>query len=184
MCLFTLIYSCLALAVMGCDDVDTTPNPKQSSEGPLVRSFGWSTTALPQDPFNDHWSDHVRCGEDDHGAELLADIWAYSIQTGDCNWLTIEQPSLRAVHEGDIIRAEVWHFFLSAPEPATARVGLATADGVLVEMMEPIPQPARLIELEFKVQTYIAQDTPMYFHISNHGTNSWHLLNIQVNPQE
>ena len=182
--LSTLIYTCLALAVMGCDDVDTTPNPKQISEGPLVRSFGWATTALPLDPFNDHWSDHVRCGEDEHGAELLADVWAYSIQTGDCNWLTIEQPSLRAVHEGDIIRAEVWHFFLSAPEPATARVGLSTADGVLVEMMEPIPQPARLIELEFKAQTYIAQNTPLYFHISNHGTNSWHLLNIQVNPKE
>ena len=179
-----LTYSYLALAVLSCDDVNTKPSLEPSAAGPLIYTLGWMSTEFQQDPFNEHWSDHVTCGEDEHGAELLADIWAYSIQTGGCNWLTIEQPSLRAVRKGDIIRAEVWHFFLSAPEPATARVGLATADEVLIEVMEPIPQPARLIELEFRAQALIAENTPIYFHISNHGTNSWHLLNIQINPEE
>lgn len=178
------VFFCLILVFIGCDDSNGSPSQKQSSAGPLVNTFGWVTTELQQDPFKEYWSDHVRCSEDEHGAELLADIWAYSIQTGDCNWLTIEQPSLNAVHEGDIIRAEIWHFFLSAPEPATARLGLATTDAILVEMIEPIPQPARFIELEFKVQTSIEENTPIYFHISNHGTNSWHLLNIQINPKE
>ena len=98
--------------------------------------------------------------------------------------MTIEQPCLNAVYKGDIVRVEVWHFFLTAPEPASARVGLATSDGILVEMMEPIPQPARFIALEYKVQQSIAQNTPIYFHISNLGSTSWHLLNIQINPQE
>ena len=179
-----LILLCLLLALIGCDGVSTSMIQDQSEAGPLVYTSGWSTTEPLQDPFNEFRSSQLVCGEDEHGAELLGDVWAYSIQTGDCNWLTIEQPSMRTVHEGDLIRLELWHFFLSAPEPASARVGLATAEGILIEMMEPIPQPARLIELEFRAQKSITKNTPIYFHISNHGTNSWHLLNIHVNPNE
>ena len=179
-----LLFLFMILTLIGCDNIHTTPNQEKSVTGPLVQTFGWLTTELEQDPFNVFWSDQIICGEDEHGVESLADIWTYSIQTGDCNWLTIEQPSLRAVHEGDIVRAEVWHFLLSAPEPAMARVGMATDDGIITDIMVPIPQPAGLVELEFRAQTSIAKDTPIYFHISNHGTNSWHLLNIQINPEE
>ena len=155
-----------------------------SPTGPLVTIFDWAVTELQQDPFKELWSNQVRCGEDEHAPEMLGNIWVYSVQTGTCNWLTIQQPSLSAVRVGDRIRMKVWHFALSAPEPASAWVGIATADGILAQMMEPIPHPARLIELEFKVQMPIAENTPIYFHISNHGTNSWHLLDIQINPEE
>ena len=177
-----IIY--ISLILMGCDDINTAPSQNQRTVGPLTTLFDWTATEQQQDPFNEYWSDHVRCNEDEHGLELLADLWVYSVQTGNCNWLTIEQPSLSPIYEGDLIRVEVWHFFLSALEPASARVGLATADGILIEMMERIPQPARLMELEFRAQTSIAENTPIYFHISNHGTNSWHLLDIQINPEE
>ena len=40
----------------------------------------------------------------------------------------------------------------------------------------------RLVVLDFKAQAAIAEGTPIYFHISNHGANSWHLLDIQINP--
>ena len=179
-----LLLLCLILTIISCDDSNGNLSEKQSSVGPLVNTFGWISTGLEQDPFNEYWSDHVKCGEDEHGVEMLADIWAYSIQTGECNWLTIKQPSLSVIYEGDIVRAEVWHFFLSALEPASALVGLATPDAILAEMVELIPQPARMIELEFVAQTTIAKHTPIYFHISNHGTNSWHLLNIQINPKD
>jgi hypothetical protein len=176
-----LLY--LILFIISCDDRNTVPN-QASSSGSLVHSYAWATTELQQDPFNKYWSDHVRCGEDEHGLELLADIWAYSIQTGNCNWLTLEQPTLSTIQKGDIIRAEIWHFFLSALEPASARVALATKDGILAEAMELIPQPAHLMELEFRAVTSIEKNTPIDFHISNHGANSWHLLNIQINPEE
>ena len=174
---------CLTLIIISCDDSNKAPTP-ESSTGPFVHNYAWATTELRQDPFNTYWSDHVVCGEDEHGLELLADIWAYSIQTGNCNWLTLEQPTLSTIHKGDIVRAEIWHFFLSALEPASARVALATKDGILAEAIELIPQPARLMELEFSAVKSIEKNTPIYFHISNHGTNSWHLLNIQINPEE
>ena len=174
---------CLTLIIMSCDESNTASS-QQSSTGSFINNYAWVSTELQQDPFNLYWSDHVRCGDDDHGLELLADIWAYSIQTGNCNWLTIEQPTLSAIQKGDVVRAEIWHFFLSALEPASARVALATKDGILAETTEPIPQPARLMELEFRAETSIEKNTPIYFHISNHGTNSWHLLDIQVNPEE
>ena len=169
------------LLLLGCGAPDDSDRPTPS--GPLINLFDWTITPAENDPFAEFWSDQVRCPESEHGPENLAGVWAYSIQTGACNWVTIEQPSLSAVRAGDRIRVAVWHFALSAPEPASARVGLATADRVLIQMMEPIPQSGRLMELEFIAQGTIVEATPLYFHISNHGTNSWHLLEIQVNPE-
>ena len=172
--------TCLVLMLLSCGAPDASPDPR--SIGPLVNVFDWAVTEPDEDPFAELWSDQVRCPDSEHGPEDLAGVWSYSIQTGACNWLTIEHPTLLAVRAGDRVRAEVWHFTLSAPEPASARVGLATADGILVQTMEPIPQPGRLMELEFIAQAPIAEATPLYFHISNHGANSWHLLNIELNP--
>ena len=172
----------LLLLLLGCGEPTATPGPTPS--GPLVNLVDWTATDTEQDPFVDFFSDHVRCTEDDHGPEILADVEAYSLETGMCNWLTIEQPSLSAVRTGDRVLAKIWHFALSAPEPAVARVGLATTEGILAQMMEPIPQAGRLMVLEFTAQTAIAKDTPIYFHISNHGANSWHLLDVQINPDD
>ena len=174
--------SCLVLVLLGCGETDDTPALAPRTSGPLANVFDWTVTAPGEDPFAELWSDQVRCPDSEHGPENLGGVWAYSIETGACNWLTIEHPSLSAVRTGDFVRAAGWHFTLSAPEPAFARVGLATAEGVLVQTMEPIPQPGRLMELEFTVQAPIAEGTPIYFHISNHGANSWHLLEIEVNP--
>jgi len=148
----------------------------------LVNLVDWSATESDRDPFLEFWSDQTRCTESDHGSETLAGVEAYSLDTGTCNWLTIEQSSLSTVRVGDRVHAKVWHFALSAPEPSFARIGLATAEGILVQVLEPIPQPGGLIELDFLAQKSIAEGTPIYFHISNHGANSWHLLEIQINP--
>ena len=176
-----LRVSVLSLLLLGCGGADDLKGPSPS--GPLVNLVDWTATESDRDPFLEFFSDQVRCTEDDHGPEVLAGVEAYSLETGSCNWLTIEQPSLSPVRAGDRIRASVWHFALSAPEPASARVALATDEGILVQIMEPIPQAGRLIELDFVAQTAIAANTPIYFHISNHGANSWHLLDIQINPE-
>ena len=172
----------LSLALIGCDADNEVLPQSQSSSSLLVNVFGWSVVELEHDPFYELWSNNVRYRENEHGVELLADVWVYSVQTGNCNWLTVQQPSRNLVRAGDLVRAEIWHFALTAPEAASAWVGLASADGILVKIREPIPQAARLIELEFTAQRDITEDTPIYFHVSNHGANSWHLLNIEINP--
>ena len=175
-----MIY--LSLALLGCDAGNEVLPKSQNTTSSLVNISGWSVVELERDPFYQFWSDNVRCREDEHGVELLADVWVYSVQTGNCNWITIQQPSNNLVRKGDFVRAEIWHFALTAPEAASAWVGLASADGILAKISEPIPHPARLIELELTAQRDIAADTPIYFHVSNHGANSWHLLNIQIYP--
>ena len=123
----------------------------------------------------------MRCTASDHGTENLAGVVAYSIQTGGCNWLTIEQPTLTAVREGDLTATAALCILRPSTRPRSARVGLATY-AILIHVMEPIPQPGRLIELDFRAESPIAKNSMIYFHISNHGANSWHLLNIQINP--
>ena len=164
--------SCLVLVLLGCGETDHTAAPAPRTSGPLVNVFDWTVTAPGEDPFAEFWSDQVRCPDSEHGPENLGGVWAYSIETGACNWLTIEHPSLSAVRTGDFVRAAVWHFTLSAPEPAFARVGLATADGVLSND-EPIHSRAALWSWSSPSRHRSLKGLPSIF-TSDHGANSWH----------
>ena len=84
---------------------------------------------------------------------------------------------------GDQVVANIWHFELVAPERAMAYLGFATLDGILVEAEEPIPGPARRIELSFEVQRPYPAGTALFFHLNNHGANSWHVVEVLVNPE-
>ena len=45
-----------------------------------------------------------------------------------CNWLTLEQPSLRAIQPGDQVEVRARHSQLTAPVPAEARIAFVVGD--------------------------------------------------------
>ena len=70
----------MSLALIGCDaDNEVPPEPELFKF--IGKCFGWSVVELEHDPFYELWSNNVRCREDEHGVELLADVWVYSVQT-------------------------------------------------------------------------------------------------------
>lgn len=168
----------------GASSGDTPPGPTSSprpSGGALVNLFDWEVADA--DPFADTRPEGADCDPEAHGTEELGGFWVYSIETEACGWLTLRQPTAVAASPGDHIQVSVWHFALTAPEPATALVGLALADRVLVTMEEPIPAEGRLMLLDHIVETPVPAGTDLYFHLHNHGANSWHLVEVTINPE-
>ena len=153
--------------------------------GSLINAFDWQSTSRDEDPFHalipqDNMSD-LSCESMAHGVEEVSPgVWSYSIETDRCHWLTIKQGSRRSIHAGDRVKLKVWHFELHAPQHAVAHVGLATNKEVLMIAEEVIPQEGRMLKLEAEFTRDLAIGEPIYFHVDNHGANSWHLLDIKL----
>ena len=173
----------LAFLAIGCGDTEEGPSdPPPVQDGYWVNPFDWSDADPDLDPFADRRPESWSCPPEAYRAEELAGVWVYSVETQNCDWLTLTQPTLLPLAAGDRVQMNVWHFQLIAPEPATALIGLATEAGVLVEVEEPIPSPSRMVQLSFTATDPIPAGTDLYFHLNNHGANSWHLVEVLLNP--
>ncbi len=170
------------LACTGCGG-ESEMDIQSATRGPWLNLFDWTETTTG-DPFAALREEQVACTSDAFEAEEIGGVFAFSVDTGQCGWLTVEQASLLDVYPGDIIRANIWHFELLAPAPATGRVGLAINDDILQLDTVNIPSPSGLLRLEFTIQSAIPAGTKVYFHVDNHGANSWHLLGVTVNPMD
>ena len=80
-------------------------------------------------------------------------------------------------------RALAFLVALLVAAPATAQVGFAVHGRVLMTAEEPIPGDGRLLTLEHTVEEAIPKGTDLYFHLDNHGANSWHLVEVNINPE-
>ena len=155
------------------------------SSGSLVHAFEWQVVELNQDPFQSFTPIHspmdVTCDAEAHGVEEVSvGVWSYSIETDLCHWLTIGQPIIRPIQTGDVLQLKVWHFDLNATQRALAHVGVATKNEILIMEEEVIPQEARMIKAEATFTHDLQVGDWIYFHLDNHGANSWHLLEIEL----
>jgi hypothetical protein len=155
------------------------------SAGLLINSFDWQWTDTSEDPFyaliTQDQSMNRLCDTNAHGVEEVSvGVWSYSIETNLCHWLTIKQEVLRPVLAGDRVKLKVWHFELNAPQRAVAHVGLATDHEVLIVEEEVIPQEGRMLKVDAVFTHDLLVGDWIYFHLDNHGANSWHVLEIKL----
>jgi len=165
--------------VSGARATDTTP---ALVSGLVTNPFDWEVVPTTEDPFAPEAP--ITCEPEAHGPEEITGVWVYSVDTEACSWLTVRQRTMLALQPGDRLRAGVFHFALTAPTDATAHVGLAWSDEVFVTVDEPIPSAGRLVTLEYTAERAHPAGEELFFHIDNHGANSWHLLEIRLNPPE
>lgn len=148
---------------------------------PLVDQSLWQRVGEADDPFDDR-PDLVECPLIATAYELLGNELVFDVDTGQCNYLTVVQPTLREVAAGARLRVRLFHFDLNAPEPAEAHAAVLVGGlGVLDERV-PIPASGSLIAREVRAERAIAAGTPIYFHLHNHGQNSWALVELSVLP--
>ena len=153
--------------------------------GSLINAFDWELTSGEEDAFQilipQEGLRDMSCDSAAHGLEeVTPGVWSYSIETDRCHWLTIKQGVKRAVKAGDRAQLKVWHFELTAPQQAIAHVGLATEYEHLMIEEEPIPQEGRMLKFEAEFTHDLSVGEWIYFHLDNHGANSWHLLEIKL----
>ncbi len=148
---------------------------------PLTEHEAWAL-ADDQDPWPAHRPDPVECSglswsvEDTGGQESL------EVDTQECNYLVVAQDSVAEVRAGDTLRFRLWHFDLFSFDSAEAHAAI-TVDGVPVfEELVPIPGDSEMLITEVPIDEDIAAGVPVVFHLHNHGSNVWNLIELSVYP--
>jgi len=144
----------------------------------------WQLIEDPQDdPFSDHRPDGVECSELGYHVEGAG----FEVETDDCPYGTFQQPLLQALPVGTPIKAVLWHLDLWAAKPAEGHVALTSEHGlVLYEDTVAIPGASAVYPIELTLEEALEEGSLLYFHIHNHGFNSWSLGETEafVTPTE
>lgn len=148
---------------------------------PLALVDGWRPLA-EEDPFGEPpaeaWCDDLGWGPEDFAGEASLDV-----RSASCPWLTVQQATLADLVVTDRLFLRLWHDMLVSPELGkTARIGLALESDVVFEQIVPIPSPSGIVLADLSLSRYVEAGTPIFFHIDNHGANSYHLLEVSRRP--
>lgn len=161
-------------------EIDASPASPALRESLVLPEY-WLLLDAGDDPFDDRPA-VVECLPAAVLAETLGGERALGIETGSCAYLTVQQPTRREVAVGEVLKVRLWHFELSAPEPAEAHAALVVAGLRILDERISIPQPGGLIVKQLRVERRIPAGTPVYFHLHNHGANSWALVEVSSGP--
>jgi hypothetical protein len=98
-----------------------------------------------------------------------------------CNWITLEQPSLRAIRAGDQVEVRTRHSRLTAPVPGEARMAFVVGDEQVLDYSVSIPTDSDFPDppLWTAPKDYPA-GTPLLFHVDNHGQNEYMLIEVNI----
>jgi hypothetical protein len=99
-----------------------------------------------------------------------------------CNWLTLEQPSLRDVRAGDRVEVRAYHFALNEPLGGEARMSFVIGDELVFDETILIPRDGELLKTDppwTATKDYPA-GTPVLWHVNNHGSNEYLLIEVNV----
>lgn len=142
----------------------------------LVDPMAWAQVPEPLDPLAAHRPAEVQCSI----GGWLFEPQGFEVNTLQCNYAMFSAPSQAAVLAGSRVVATLYHFDLVAAEPATAHVALLLGETLLWETEVEIPGKANAFNIDVVVDTTIPAGTPVYFHLHNHGQNTWTLGAIEV----
>ncbi|MCH9687747.1 MAG: hypothetical protein K0V04_40330 [Deltaproteobacteria bacterium] len=149
----------------------------------IVDPDAWVLAEPAQDPWVRRRPPSVECPAGlGYYAEDFVDIRSLKIDTGWCNFLTIEQPSLVDLRADEVIDLKIHHFRLVADAPAEAWLGLALDGEVIWEHQVPIPSEAGLEKTLIELDRDYPVGTAIQFHLDNHGDNNWILFRVEREP--
>lgn len=171
------------LALAGCDASEGTrlrcEPVVDGAPRALIHHDRWRVATAEEDPWAEHRPVDVSCPPEARQPEDFGGTYAFSIQTGQCPYTTLVQETLADACEGESLFVWVWNFGLTAPEKATAHLGvrLGPTDW---SATRAIPSPAALVAEEVIVAEDAPAGTPIFFHVRNHGANSYELLDLTI----
>lgn len=167
--IFALIISC------GQRPASSPSGPSEdTSWRALLSADAWVPSS--HDPFIAHRPSSIDC---DPGA-VQEELGGTEINTALCNYISLEQPLLRAAQRGDEIRVLLWWQTLASEAPAEGHLALWLDDRALFETYVAVPGPADIVEVLLEVHQTIPQGTPLILHLHNHGYNTWNLADVSV----
>lgn len=146
----------------------------------LVRHPSWELVPENEDIFLPLRPDDWFCDPSAFRFEILEGHPSVEVKSELCNFLTIRQPIREPVRQGDELYIRLAHFTLNMPAGALAYMAVSANGCVLWEAQRRIPTGPALIEARFPAPFPMPDGTPVYFHVQNHGQNTYHLLEISA----
>lgn len=172
-CPALLALAALSALLSSCDE---RPREKLA----LVDHTAWSWVEAADDPFSDR-PENVDCPETEWYPEQVGEDASLAVDTTGCNYITVVQPTGWDIWAQDTVDLRLWHFNLSGAE-AVAHAAVQLGDTLLWEVEEPIPSPADLLNASIVMDEGAPAETPLYFHLHNHGGNSWNFIEASTTP--
>ncbi len=171
----------MALVFLGCG-TESQPLPPREIVS-IAEPEGWAPVPPAQDVYVDRRPSPVRCEPElGYTVEDYIGQQVFKVDTGWCNFITVEQGALVDLRADEIIDLKVWHFELSAPEPAQALLALAIDGESVWEQSVAIPGDAGLIETVIELTRDYPEGAELQFHVDNHGENNWMLFRLEREP--
>ena len=148
----------------------------------LVDNRAWERVEGAADPWHSaRPAEAALCGDTDLLVEEWGeDVW-FDLDTQGCAYVTVRQSLLADVPRGADLSVRIWHFKQSAWEGTFALAYRLGAKGPPEwSLKKEVPAESSLIEDTWpSSRDYVAGDD-VYFHLSNHGENSWSLLELSA----
>ena len=97
-----------------------------------------------------------------------------------CNWITLEQPSVRAIRAGDQVEVRARHSQLNAPVPGEARMTFVVGDEIALDYSVLIPSDFKFPSAVWAATKDYPVGTPLLWHVENHGANEYMLIEVNI----
>lgn len=171
----------IALLAAACNSAEPTADADTNAGGRLIDHERWKPVTDSTDPFRGEAPAKIDCAPGSTKIEgTTPDTKLYEVDTTNCNYLTASQPALLPVHSGDTLEIAAWHLDLVAPTKTQGLIGVALGKQRIWTQRVDIPAPAKIFTPKIVSSADYPAETPVYFHVQNHGTNVWRLLEIKV----
>ena len=91
----------------------------------------------------------------------------------------MRQETLAELESGDTFLVWIWHYAMDHQGgDFHAKIAVGYPDHVLWETTLPVPADSGLVYEEVTVPDSWPQGSPIWFHLSNHGVNTWSLVEL------
>ena len=175
----------LCLAACSCTEEPPREAKRRRERTSLIEHARFALTDAAGDPFDDRPATPAVCQEWAYLAEDSGGSRVFSIQTAGCPYATFMQPTLVDVYEGEFLDARLWHFRLTALDPAEAHVAVALgAEGLGVDTRLPMPSDSGVLGNTWRAPRDYPAGTPVYFHVHNHGDNEYQLIELSTGSDD
>ena len=170
--------SFLALLAVSCSPVRTPAGPGDSGDSGLgatqsvLEPEGWAP-ATGATPFG---APPEACPATAYGVEY----GFFEVETDLCAFAVFTQPLPAAVAAGTPVEFVSWHLDLWALEATTATVVLQIGEERIYEDSFAVPGPEDVASISATVAGDHPAGTPAWWHVSNHGYNSYRLGDVEL----
>jgi hypothetical protein len=171
------------LILWSCGGKPSSGSPASAPAKPveITEAESWDLADPSVDPFSSYAAGRVRCTKADFRPEAS---WL-EVTTTQCNYVTFVHQLANSAAAGSVIRGQIAWATLAAIDPAVGTLAFADdAGSVLWSHDVPIPSTSSLVNVEFELSETAAAGSSLFFHVRNHGYNSWQLSPLTLSAPD